>query len=100
MAATSFTSPSGSQRMVRALERLGAPAEAIRFYAEHVEADAVHEQIVRTDVVGDLVAREPDLEDDVVFGMRAFEFVEDRLADHMVASWTAGQTSLRRPLED
>lgn len=99
-AATEITSPSGSQRMVRALERLGAPAEAIRFYAEHVEADAVHEQIVRTDVVGDLVAREPDLEDDVVFGMRAFEFVEDRLADHMVASWTAGQTSLRRPLDD
>ena len=99
-AATEITSPSGSQRMVSALERLGAPAEAIRFYAEHVEADAVHEQIVRTDVVGDLVAREPDLEDDVVFGMRAFEFVEDRLADHMVASWTAGQTSLRRPLDD
>ena len=99
-AATEITSPSGSQRMVRALKRLGGPDEAIKFYAEHVEADAVHEQIVRTDVVGDLVMREPHVEADVVFGMRAFDFVEDRLADHMVRSWTEGTTSLRRPLDD
>jgi hypothetical protein len=99
-AATEITSPSGSQRMVRALKRLGGPDEAIKFYAEHVEADAVHEQIVRTDVVGDLVMREPRVEADVIFGMRAFDFVEDRLADHMVQSWTQGTTSLRRPLDD
>jgi hypothetical protein len=98
-AATEITSPSGSRRMVRALERLGAPAEAVRFYAEHVEADAVHEQVVRTEVVGDLVAREPQLEADVVFGIRAFEFVEDRLGDHMVRCWQDGRTSLRRPLD-
>ena len=97
-AATEITSSPGSRRMVQALERIGAPGPAVKFYAEHVEADAVHEQVVRTDIVGDLVRREPALEADVVFGMRAFEFVEDRLADHMMNCWTAGRTSLRRAL--
>jgi hypothetical protein len=98
-AATEVTSPPGSKRMVQALERLGAPEECAVFYREHVEADAVHEQVVRTDVVGDLVAREPDLDADVVFGIRAFDVVEERLADHLMASWSAGRSSLRRALD-
>jgi hypothetical protein len=97
-ASTEITSPPGSARLVEALQRLGAPAECIAFYREHVEADAVHEQVVRLDVVGDLVAREPQLDRDVVFGIRAHALVEDRLAEAMVASWKSGQPSLRRPL--
>ena len=97
-AATEITSPPGSRRMVEALERLAAPQECVAFYREHVEADAVHEQVVRVDVVGDLVAREPLLDPDVVFGIRAHAVVEDRLADVIMAAWKAGETSLRRPL--
>ena len=52
-ASTEITSPPGSRRMVEALRRMAAPQACIRFYSEHVEADAVHEQVVRTDVVGD-----------------------------------------------
>ena len=97
-ASTEITSPPGSQRLVDALRRMNAPQPCIDFYAEHVEADAVHEQVVRTDVVGDMIAREPHLDHDVVFGIRAHALVEDRLADHMMRCWTAGETSLRRPL--
>jgi Iron-containing redox enzyme len=97
-AATEITSPPGSRRLVEALQRLAAPQECVAFYSEHVEADAVHEQVVRIDVVGDLVAREPRLDPDVVFGIRAHAVVEDRLADAIMASWKAGETSLRRPL--
>jgi Iron-containing redox enzyme len=97
-AATEITSPPGSRRLVEALQRLAAPPECVGFYREHVEADAVHEQVVRIDVVGDLVAREPQLDRDVVFGIRAHATVEDRLADTILASWKAGGSSLRRPL--
>jgi Iron-containing redox enzyme len=97
-ASTEITSPPGSRRLVEALQRLAAPEECVAFYREHVEADAVHEQVVRVDVVGDLVAREPELDRDVVFGIRARAVVEDRLADAIMASWRAGETSLRRPL--
>ncbi|AAS02691.1 hypothetical protein MAP_0374c [Mycobacterium avium subsp. paratuberculosis K-10] len=94
-----ITSPPGSARMVRALQRMQAPPACITFYSEHVEADAVHEQVVRLDVVGDLVAREPELQRDVVFGIRAHAAVEDRLADTIMASWQQGRSSLRRPLD-
>lgn len=97
-ASTEITSSPGSRRLVEALERMGAPDTCAAFYREHVEADAVHEQVVRSDVVGDLVAREPQLDADVVFGIRAHALLEDHLADHLMACWTAGETSLRRPL--
>ncbi len=97
-ASTEITSPPGSRRLVEALHRLNAPAECVVFYREHVEADAVHEQVVRLNVVGDLLAREPQLDQDVVFGIRAHAVVEDRLAQRMIEAWKAGQSSLRRPL--
>jgi Iron-containing redox enzyme len=97
-ASTEITSSPGSRRLVDALDRMGAPAPCVGFYREHIEADAVHEQVVRTDVVGDLVAREPHLERDVVFGIKARDVVEDRLAAHVMNCWQAGRSSLRRPL--
>jgi hypothetical protein len=97
-ASTEITSSPGSRRLVEALQRMGAPEHCVDFYREHVEADAVHEQVVRTDVVGDLVAREPHLDRDVVFGIRARDVVEDRLAIHVMDCWAAGRPSLRRPL--
>jgi hypothetical protein len=97
-ASTEITSSPGSRRLAEALERMGAPEQCVGFYREHVEADAVHEQVVRHDVVGDLIAREPQLERDVVFGIRARDVVEDRLAAHLMDRWTAGLSSLRRPL--
>jgi hypothetical protein len=97
-ASTEITSPPGSRRMVDALQRMQAPAACAEFYREHVEADAVHEHVVRLDVVGDLVAREPHLDSDVVFGIRAHAAVENRLADAVMASWKRGESSLRRPL--
>lgn len=97
-AATEITSPPGSRRLAGALRRLGAPAACIRFYDEHVEADAVHEQVVRTDVVGSLLDQEPALAEDVVFGMRAFGLLEDRLETFILKRWGRGQSSLRHPL--
>ncbi|MDT5176814.1 MAG: hypothetical protein QOJ95_1012, partial [Mycobacterium sp.] len=97
-ASTEITSPPGSQRLLEALQRLGAPAACRHFYAEHVEADAVHEQVVRTDVVGTLLSMEPELDGDVVFGIRARDLVEERLSAHMMKSWVSGRSSLRRPV--
>ena len=97
-AATEITSSPGSRRLVEALTRFEAPEPCVHFYREHVEADAVHEQVVRSDVVGELIAQEPHLESDVVFGIRAFNLVEDRLAGHLMTCWQAGESSLRRPV--
>ena len=94
-AAIEITSPPGSQRIVDALRRMAAPQPCVRFYAEHVEADAVHEQVVRG-LVEALLAAEPDLAVDVIFGIRAWEFSEQLLADLLRRCWAAGRPSLRR----
>ncbi|GAA1983624.1 hypothetical protein GCM10009838_51780 [Catenulispora subtropica] len=57
------------------MERLGAGPAAVLFYAEHIEADAVHEQIARHDIAGGLLADEPGLAADVAFGAAATGFL-------------------------
>lgn len=95
-AATEVTSSPGSARLVEGLERLGAPPEAIGFYREHVEADAVHEQVMRHEVVAGLLAVEPETEADVVAGIRAFLLVEDRLEAAFRNAWNDGAFVMQR----
>lgn len=97
-AAAEITTPPSAARIARAIQRMGGGSALTHFFDEHVEADAVHEQILRHDVIGDLLAREPELAADVVFGMRATEFLENRFGAHVLTAWRAGRTSLRNPL--
>ncbi|WIX75597.1 iron-containing redox enzyme family protein [Amycolatopsis carbonis] len=97
-AAAEVTTAPSAQRMVQALTRLGAAAECKFFYTEHIEADAVHEQVMRHDVVDDLLDQEPALAADVVFGVQATNHLEDHLGEHLLGCWRAGRSSLRQPL--
>ncbi|GLW01847.1 iron-containing redox enzyme family protein [Streptomyces lavendulae] len=99
-ACVEVTSSPGSRRLARAMRRCGAGPAAEHFYAEHVEADAVHEQVVRHEVIGGLLADEPDLEGDVAFGCAATILVEDRLAAHIGGAWERGSSALRTALPE
>jgi hypothetical protein len=94
-AAVEITSSPGSRRLAEAMRRTGAGPAAEHFYDEHVEADAVHEQVVRHDVIGGLLADEPHLAPDVAFGIDATGYVEDRFAARLLEDWRAGRSSLR-----
>jgi hypothetical protein len=96
-AAVEVTSSPGSARMADAMRLHGAGKAAQHFYDEHVEADAVHEQLVRHEVVALLLADDPRLEDDVVFGVRATSLLEDRLATRLLTAWDKGESALRAP---
>ncbi|MBA9005579.1 iron-containing redox enzyme family protein [Thermomonospora cellulosilytica] len=98
-AAAEITTAPSAARMAAALERLGVGPRGTTFYTEHIEADAVHEQVLRRDVIGDLLRREPGLAADVVFGVRATELLEERFGEHVLECWRAGRTSLLRPLD-
>ena len=89
------TSSPGSRRLSSAFARLGAGQAGQRFYDEHVEADAVHEQVLRSGLLGDLLDREPGLAPDVVLGIEAGLLLEDRFAEHLLQAWRAGRSSLR-----
>ncbi|MFJ9717398.1 iron-containing redox enzyme family protein [Streptomyces sp. NPDC101213] len=97
-ATVEITSSPGSRRLAEAMRRADAGPAAEHFYDEHVEADAVHEQVVRHDVIGGLLEEEPHLAADVAFGVGVTTLLEDRLAARLLASWRAGRSSLRTPL--
>ncbi len=97
-ASIEISSSPGSARLAKAVERLNGAGGGVEFYVEHVEADAVHEQLVRRGVVAGLLATDPQLAGDVVFGLQVDALLEDRLARHLLGAWDAGQTSLRAPL--
>ncbi|MFI1932207.1 iron-containing redox enzyme family protein [Streptomyces sp. NPDC020330] len=97
-AAVEITSSPGSRRLAEALRRAGAGGAAQRFYDEHVEADAVHEQVVRHEVIGGLLEDEPALAADVVLGIEATGHLEGLLGDHLLAAWRDGRSALRTPL--
>jgi hypothetical protein len=93
-----MTSALPNRRYGNALRRLGLGEEATDFYDEHVEADAVHENIAAYDLAGALARQEPELAADILFGARALLHLEDRFGRALLADWEAGRSSLRRAL--
>lgn len=89
LAAFEATSSGPSRRMAQGLERLGFPASMIGYYTEHVEADAVHEQLAVRTICGALLAEEPELHDDVYLGAFSAMDLADRYAHRMLAEWAA-----------
>jgi hypothetical protein len=97
LAGFEMTSSIPNRRYGNALRRLGFDREATHFYDEHVEADAVHENIAAWDLAGGLAADEPEVAADILFGARALLQVEARWATHLMDSWERGESSLREP---
>jgi hypothetical protein len=95
-----ITSSPGSRRLAQAFAALGAGPEGTRFYREHIEADALHEQLIRHEVIDTLIRDEPELEADIAFGLAAGALVDDRLGAHLLSCWKQPRSSLRTPLPD
>jgi hypothetical protein len=95
-----MTSSVPNARYARGHRRLGGAEEAARFFDEHVVADSVHDQIALHQLAGALAVAEPQLSKDIIFGAGCAAYADRALADHVLLSWVAGATSLRRPLEE
>jgi hypothetical protein len=87
LAAFEATSSVPCRRMAQGLQRLGMAPAMIEYYTEHVEADAVHEQLAVRGVCGALIEAEPETEDDVWLGVFSCLDLEDRIASHLLAEW-------------
>ncbi|MEU4423348.1 iron-containing redox enzyme family protein [Actinoplanes sp. NPDC024001] len=94
LAAYEMTSTQPNRGYGNGLRRLGGDPSATAFYDEHVEADAVHEQIAAYDLAGAFARAEPDLAGDVLFGARCALALDARWAQGLLADWAA-----RRPAE-
>lgn len=87
LAAFEMTSSLPSRMMVQGLERLGLGGAMAGYYDEHVEADAIHEQLATHDICGTLAEDEPELAADIVFGSFTCLDLEARFATRMLAVW-------------
>ena len=85
-------------RYAKALRRLGLGEQATAFFDEHVEADAVHENIAAIDLAGGLARQNPRLGRDVLWGARALVALDARWARHVLEAWELGASSLRAPV--
>jgi hypothetical protein len=90
-----MTSALPNRRYGNALRRLGFDEEATDFYDEHVEADAVHENIAPYDLAGRLAREDPEMARDIIFGALALLYLEGRFARHLLDAWQRGESSLR-----
>ena len=99
LAAFEMTSSIPNRRYGNALRRLGFGPRATDFFDEHVEADAVHENVAAVDLAGGLARQQPDLARDILWGARTLMDVEARWAAHLLDSWERGRSSLLEPLD-
>lgn len=97
LAAYEMTSSIPCRMVSTGFRRAGYDERVTGYFDEHVEADAVHEQIAGRDLAGGLVESEPQLLDDVMFGASACLTVDGMMAGSILEAWERGESSLRQP---
>ncbi|GAA3100196.1 hypothetical protein JOF29_003140 [Kribbella aluminosa] len=88
LAALEMTSTLPNRQYATGAIRLGASEDQARYFTEHVEADAVHEQIAAHDLCGGYVQEHPEAIGDVLFGARCALTVDDLFAGYLLSRWT------------
>ena len=100
LAAIEVTSSLPCRKYVQGLRRLDLAPAMARYFDEHVEADAVHEQVATHDIGAAAVASEPGLADDVAFGVAVSLVMDGLLAEHVLGCFHRGTSSLRQDVRE
>jgi hypothetical protein len=95
LAVSEIGSSASNRCFSRGLQRLGADTAARLFFDEHVEADAVHEQIATYSMCGAFVAEFPAELAAVVFGAQVTRELKRLSNEGMLTSWQHDVSSLR-----
>jgi len=98
LAAYEMTSSLPCRAYAKGLRRLGFSADVTDYFDEHVEADAVHEQLAARDLAGSLAEDEPQLAGDILFGAAACLAIDGRLWGGLRERFERGESALRMPL--
>lgn len=89
------TSSLPSRRFAGGLRRLGLPEPAAEYFDEHVEADAVHEQLAFRDICAELALQDPSSTEDIFFGATVCLYLESLSAAETLDCWSGGMSALR-----
>jgi hypothetical protein len=96
LAAFEMTSSIPNRLYGDGMRRVGFGDEVTDYFDEHVEADAVHEQIAGRDLAGGLVEQHPELLPDILFGAGACLAVDGMVGRHILDRWQRGESSLHQ----
>lgn len=95
LAAFEATSSLPSRKLAGGAKRLDYPPEVAAYFDEHVEADAVHEQLAVRGICGALVTEDPSLADDVLLGAATCLELDELWGTRVLEAFEAGHSSLR-----
>jgi Iron-containing redox enzyme len=98
LAAYEMTSSIPCRAYASGLRRLGFGDDVTDYFDEHVEADAVHEQLAARDLAGALAEDEPGVARDILFGAAACLAIDGRLWGGLLERFERGESALRKPL--
>lgn len=94
LAAFEMTSSLPNRGYAEGLRRLGFGPDVTQYFDEHVEADAVHEQIAARDLAGALAQEQPELLRDIFFGVTCCLAVDGLAAAETLAAWQQNVSAL------
>jgi hypothetical protein len=100
LAAFESTSSLPCRRLSAGADRLGFDERVQGYFDEHVEADAVHEQLAVRSICQRLVDHDPALQRDVLMGAAACVELDALAGRQMVDAWQRGQSSLLGTLRE
>lgn len=95
LAAFEMTSSLPNRYYQDGFARAGFGTDVTAYFTEHVEADALHEQIAGYDLAGSLAQQEPALVRDIMFGAASSLLMDGLTAGHVLAAWKTGGSALR-----
>ena len=98
LAVFEMTSVTPMSRYANAHRRVTGRDDGAAFYDVHVAADAEHQLIAIDEMIPGLLAEDPDVGADVLFGAQALLELERRCATHIVAQWDQGRSSMRESM--
>jgi hypothetical protein len=91
-------SPRSMQNYLAAWRRLGIDdPDVLKFYDLHVTADEGHQEVALDEVIGPVVRAEPAAAPEIARGVLEGHLVHALFSRHLVASFTAGRSSLKAP---
>jgi Iron-containing redox enzyme len=94
------TSSVPCRRVAGGLRRLGFGETAAAYFDEHVEADAVHEQLALRAICARIAAEDASLLGDIFFGAAVCLWLEERSGRDMLRQWEQGASSLLEPMDN
>ncbi len=91
LAAFEATSSVPARRYAAGIRRVGLGDDVARYFDEHVEADAVHEQLAVRGICAAIIREEPQLQAEVATGAIACLAIDARAALPLLEAWHDGR---------